>query len=128
MVRIPGLGMLPPGSSVARDDGLMGCHERAPGCLCVVRHFVRAIVSSGPEVVEFKDGPQLGSGRRGETKGLILSHLQFDHGCLLLKMNDPSQLVGSCSLDIQTTSGHLVRLDKVFSFLLLQYREQGETH
>ena len=32
-VRVPGPGMLSPGSSVARDDGLLGCHERAPGHL-----------------------------------------------------------------------------------------------
>ena len=38
-----------------------------------MRHLVRAIVSSGPEVVEFKGRAQLGDLRRNETKGLILS-------------------------------------------------------
>ena len=40
-----GLGCLPPGSSVARDDGLLGCHGWAPQRIRVVRHLVRAIVS-----------------------------------------------------------------------------------
>ena len=54
--------------------GLLRCHERAPERLGVVRHIVRAIVSLGPEVVEFKGRGQLGGVRRNETKGVILSH------------------------------------------------------
>ena len=66
-VQVPGPGMLAPGSSVARYDGLFGCHGLAPGRPSVVRHLVRAIVSLWPEVVEFKGWGQLVDGLRNET-------------------------------------------------------------